>query len=208
MNYSSTLYDAVETQAVSYNTLLASQNPNSSTFDNVHHYFISDDLREKEKIDERFLSSSYNFKFFSLDKVNLHTARKIIPVQEEYSYNPKKNPQNLKMLSDVKQLSSFENGWNGEYSQAPSRQAIEDAKDFIHLLRDFKIILPYISLANDGEINFCWKDNDFILDLGFYGDKTYSFYLKTTEGKKFHGDEIQVCSNIPQEILDVVLLKK
>ena len=36
--------------------------------------------------------------------------------------------------------------------------------------------IPHISLATDGEINFFWNLVNFRLDLGFFGDGTYSYY--------------------------------
>ena len=57
--------------------------------------------------------------------------------------------------------------------------ACKDAETFLALLpEDTKP--PLVSLANDGEVNFAWYDPH--IDLGFYGDATYSVYAR--DGKE------------------------
>lgn len=60
---------------------------------------------------------------------------------------------------------------------------------------------PQISLANDGEINFFWKKEGIVADLGFYGDGTYSYYIKI-HNKEYLKDDAEINELIPAEILD------
>ena len=82
--------------------------------------------------------------------------------------------------------------------------AIEDAKEFmLHL--PIKAKKPIVSLANDGEINFLWMLPDFRLDLGMYGDGSYSYYGKTANGKEFISDQEPITKPISDKILSFIL---
>ena len=63
---------------------------------------------------------------------------------------------------------------------------------------------PYISLATDGEINFLWMLPHLRLDLGFYGDGTYSYYGKTAVGDGFLVDDASVCTPLPEQLLQLI----
>lgn len=60
---------------------------------------------------------------------------------------------------------------------------------------------PQISLANDGEINFFWKKEGLVADLGFYGDGTYSYYIKI-HNDEYLKDNAKIDELISKEILD------
>ena len=66
---------------------------------------------------------------------------------------------------------------------------------------------PFITLASDGEINFLWILPNFRLDLGIYGDGSYSYYGKTSGGEEFIADETPIDENLPEEILALITNK-
>ena len=51
----------------------------------------------------------------------------------------------------------------------PDDKAFKDARKFISGLPLALIPNPEIRLADDGEINFLWQNEDIHIDLGFYG---------------------------------------
>ncbi len=56
----------------------------------------------------------------------------------------------------------------------PSEQAFEDTCDFIKNIPLSQVPSPFVSLADDGEINFFGDVDDMYVDLGFYGNKQCS----------------------------------
>ena len=59
---------------------------------------------------------------------------------------------------------------------------------------------PHISLADDGEVNFAWAQEGMLIDLGFYGTGTYSYYARGREGDERLGDDISVMTSLPEEL--------
>lgn len=100
-----------------------------------------------------------------------------------------------------------ENGWDGVDAQAVSQAAINDAKTFIENLPDDVLAPTAVRLAADGEINFLWKLSNFKLDLGMYGDNTYSYFGKTTFSEKFYGDDKLISENLPEDVLSFISYK-
>lgn len=82
-----------------------------------------------------------------------------------------------------------------------SKQAFVDANIFIEnhalFLNDHP---PMVSIANDGELNFYWKTQNVTLDLGFYGNTMYSYYL-LIEKEEYLADNISVNQRIDDLII-------
>jgi hypothetical protein len=108
------------------------------------------------------------------------------------------------MLTRIRQLGIYPHGWDGADGKAPSQAAVRDAECFTRILVHDEIYAPSISLATDGEINFFWMLPHFRLDLGFYGDGTYSYYGTTTDGDEFLADEVAVSTPLPAQILQLI----
>jgi hypothetical protein len=108
------------------------------------------------------------------------------------------------MLARIRQLALYPHGWDGADGQAPSQAAVRDAECFTQILVHDDISAPSISLATDGEINFFWMLPHFRLDLGFYGDGTYSYYGTTTTGDEFLADDVSVSTPLPAQILQFI----
>lgn len=83
----------------------------------------------------------------------------------------------------------------------PAALAFEDAAEFIRVLPLALIPLPGIAFADDGEINFLWKDGGVHVDLGFYGTNTFSYFAQARDGRKFHGEAIPPSSGLPPEVV-------
>ena len=54
-------------------------------------------------------------------------------------------------------------------------------------------------------MNFEWKGQDFHIDLGFYGDQTFSYYATKSGQKPLLGDDIPIKNGIPKELIDFAL---
>ena len=86
----------------------------------------------------------------------------------------------------------------------PTRTAFEEAWQFTKQLPEDLKVLPHISLANDGEVNFAWTDSAMHIDLGFYGTGTFSYYSRDGDGKESFGDDIPVTSPLPYELVSLL----
>ncbi len=82
----------------------------------------------------------------------------------------------------------------------PAASAFRDAEEFIRMLPLAFIPLPRITLADDGEINFLWKEDGVHVDLGFYGTNTCSCFARARDGRKFHLEAIPPSSGLPPEV--------
>jgi hypothetical protein len=88
-------------------------------------------------------------------------------------------------------------------SLIPNESAFEDARNFVRTLPLMQILNPSIHVAADGEVTFEWKQDNFHIDLGFYGDNTFSYYATKTGQQPLFGDDIPVERGIPKELVDV-----
>lgn len=83
----------------------------------------------------------------------------------------------------------------------PKEAAFQDARDFILKLPLTRIRTPTINVASDGEVNFEWKGNDFKIDLGFYGNRKFSYYASKSGSAPLLGDDIPVKAGPPDELV-------
>ena len=111
------------------------------------------------------------------------------------------------MIDSIQRIKNYTVGWCGDnyYSVPASENTINDALLFINNLSNNMNCKPIISLATDGEICFVWKTKDYVLDLGFYGDGTYSYYGKEYYKKKeLCCDSVLINSDLPFELLKLI----
>jgi len=125
--------------------------------------------------------------------------RSIFPLQET-------EREDLRAIARVRNLATYRDGWDGTGSIAPSRMTIEHAEEFLRYLFSLGTIgVPYISASNDGEINFFWKKNGFMLDLGFTGDGYYSYYASFPDGSEVIEDAATLNDPLPNEVINLII---
>jgi hypothetical protein len=86
-------------------------------------------------------------------------------------------------------------------SDAPSDVAFQNARDFVLSLPLTQIPKPTIHLANDGEVNFQWAGQDYLIDLGFYGNEQFSFFAKKDGFEPLLADGLPVTEGIPAALI-------
>jgi hypothetical protein len=113
------------------------------------------------------------------------------------------SPQNCKAILRIKSLAQYKLGWyDGILGKPASNQTILDALNFASCLDLSVILYPFISLDSDGNIDFWWDYPTVQLGLGFYGDKTYSYFGKLfVNNCKFYGDDVPIICPLPEELL-------
>jgi hypothetical protein len=139
------------------------------------------------------------------EKVKADTAQSFIitPIVKDQRLNTER--ADLKIIARIRELGTYPYGWDGVDGKAPSEEAVDEAEKFAwSFLRDEGIEKPIISLAADGEIAFLWTLPDFRLDLGFYGDSTYSYYGRTSGGREFMSDGESIDAPLPEEIMKLI----
>lgn len=100
---------------------------------------------------------------------------------------------------EVMRRTPVEERWPG--AVWPNAQAFEDAKTFIRSLPLTLIPTPHISLADDGEINFLWKDEEVHIDLGFYGTSTYSYFARGKDKRRIYDENVLASEGLHPEIV-------
>ena len=89
-------------------------------------------------------------------------------------------------------------------AEVPSTQAVDDAESFLHTLPVDDIERPHIALSADGEINFYWETARGKLDLGIFGDGTYSYFGEAADGERFFCDDEPVETPLSRAILHLI----
>jgi hypothetical protein len=84
----------------------------------------------------------------------------------------------------------------------PKESAFAEARSFVRTLPLMQIINPSVHVAADGEVTFEWKEDNFQIDLGFYGNNTFSYYATKIGQEPLFGDDIPVGRGIPKELVD------
>ena len=84
----------------------------------------------------------------------------------------------------------------------PTAQAFKDAEAFILKLPLNRTGMPTINIASDGEVNFCWSGGPTRVDLGFFGNGTYSYYAQSGQDEST-GENIKAQDDVPTELLKI-----
>ena len=108
---------------------------------------------------------------------------------------------NRDLLAQLEKLKKTpkEERWPG--ATWPTSQAFRDADIFISKLPLDSIPMPDMGLADDGEVNFLWKEGGVHVDLGFYGTGSYSYFACGKTGNKIYAEDALVSDDFPGEIL-------
>lgn len=107
-----------------------------------------------------------------------------------------------KLLGTIQAIAKYREGWDGKDAKPATAKAIEEANNFVLWLSDTGNLwnirrVPHISLKNDGELNFWWKSDTGLVDIGFYGTGEYSYYAYDY-GIEYRADA-NLCKNISED---------
>jgi hypothetical protein len=124
----------------------------------------------------------------------------------EYNFDSRAaDREDLFAIARIRDFGTYAAGWDGLGSVPPSRRTLKEAEVFARYLFGLgRIDAPYISPSSDGEVNFYWKTNNLLLDLGFFGDGTYSYYARLPNGRELIEDEAPLDKTLPSEVIDLI----
>ena len=88
-------------------------------------------------------------------------------------------------------------------SHWPSARAFSDAETFAKAMPLSIAPIPYISIADDGEINFLWKSEGLHVDLGMYGNGLFSYYADRVGSSQMIGESLAVSDGMPAELVQL-----
>lgn len=77
--------------------------------------------------------------------------------------------------------------------------AVIDAFIFSKKLED-DWMMPNVNPVEDGELNLCWRKDNLMIDLGFYGDGKYSYFARDFDGNEYKNDKVKVSEALPKEL--------
>jgi len=85
----------------------------------------------------------------------------------------------------------LDDDWDGYGAQKPANKAVYDALEYLNLIPK-GIPMPVSMASSDGEIGLFWEQQGYYIDVGFYGDDTYSFYAENPSGSSLSDDDQKV----------------
>ena len=86
----------------------------------------------------------------------------------------------------------------------PADRAFADAELFVSAWPSVELQIPDIGLADDGEVNFLWKGPELHVDLGFYGDGTFSYFARVRDGIRHADDDVAAGLGLPSDLLAIL----
>ena len=128
------------------------------------------------------------------------------PVSDRYGMSTQRRAPWLRMSSDTRRLLarldvlSRPDADRSPAAVTPAPQALRDARTFVLSLPNGLVHLPDVGLADDGEVNFLWKDAGIHVDLGFYGCGTFSYYARDDKGHEYLEDECRAAHGLPSDL--------
>lgn len=100
------------------------------------------------------------------------------------------------VISEIGNLSSLKECWDGPRSKKPSSDALRIAQTFVRSLPR-SVSDPEICPAQDGEISISWRTANKFFEVSIYDRSRISFYARSN-GQKFRSDKsISEFSELP-----------
>lgn len=97
--------------------------------------------------------------------------------------------------------------WDGMDGIAPKPDAVADALAFIDDLPDDISIPLRVYAPGDGEVMFQWLEPGTLIEVGFYGDDTISWYMRIPGRRDLYGDDEfvrRLGRRLPQPLVDAL----
>lgn len=93
-------------------------------------------------------------------------------------------------------------GWLGPDSVAPNTEAINEAKYILmEIIEKNALTVPKIRAVADGEINFYWNTDGYLIDMAFFGEGAYSYYYKNKLNGEEEYDDVSIDKGFSQKML-------
>ena len=139
-------------------------------------------------------------------KIAVAITFRMVPSSKEYAeHSGTLSLPHAQLLTKLETLRRTSKEHRPPDADWPNAQAFEEASQFIRLLPLPDIFIPSVYIAHDGEINFLWKEEGLIhIDLGFYGDGTYSYYAINKDGQEFMSDAVETSQGLALDLEQIL----
>jgi hypothetical protein len=103
-------------------------------------------------------------------------------------------------INAIDEFAARQPNWDGFGGRAPSEEAIADAKSFLRSLPS-SLMPDHTFAPGDGEIAFQWRREQLFIEIGFFGDRTVSWFVRRPK-ETAHGDDVYDRANprIPETL--------
>lgn len=108
------------------------------------------------------------------------------------------------VLERIARLRSTPEDERAIWTTWPQERAFDDAEAFVEAWSSNALRTPDVGLADDGEVNFLWEGAGMHVDLGFYGNGTFSYYAKDGDGKEYTDDGVPAHVGLPTDLLAIL----
>lgn len=109
------------------------------------------------------------------------------------------------IINELDGLRDLADGWSGTNSIAPSSEAIEEAKKvLINVIEKNSLAVPTLRVVSDGEVNFYWNNEGFLIDMAFFGEGEYSYYYKNKLNGEEEYDDVPVAKGFSSKMLELL----
>ena len=102
------------------------------------------------------------------------------------------------LVREIKSYADLPLDWDCDNGHAPSKIDIDNAVAFLWSLQGGKVPRPMV--AGDGDVGFIWRTESSYLEVGFCDKGQISFYGKTSDGDKKHGDHDFAKEGVPDNL--------
>lgn len=108
----------------------------------------------------------------------------------------------VSLINQLDRLGLLVDGWLGPNSVAPNNEAINEAKYIImEIIEKKSLTAPIIRAVADGEINFYWNTDGYLIDMAFFGEGAYSYYYKNKLNGEEEYDDVSIDKGFSQKML-------
>ncbi|MBM7356722.1 hypothetical protein [Lelliottia amnigena] len=108
----------------------------------------------------------------------------------------------VSLINQLDRLGLLVDGWLGPNSVAPNSEAINEAKYIImEIIEKKSLTAPIIRAVADGEINFYWNTDGYLIDMAFFGEGAYSYYYKNKLNGEEEYDDVSIDKGFSQKML-------
>ena len=109
-----------------------------------------------------------------------------------------------RVLDHIRRLRSAPEAVQPPWAESPAESTFNDAKEFVTAWPSVKLLMPDVGLADDGEVNFLWKGRELHVDLGFYGDGTFSYFARDRDGVRYADDDVAAGCGLPEKLIAIL----
>ena len=105
-----------------------------------------------------------------------------------------------RVLERLRELRAAPEAEQPPWAERPVDRAFADAQRFVSAWPSVDLPMPDVGLADDGEVNFLWQGPQLHVDLGFFGDGTFSCFARAPGGVRIAVDDVAAELGLPPDL--------